>query len=40
MKRILLFIVAAFSLLNLANPQVIKPVKWTFSVKNAGNNHR
>jgi thiol:disulfide interchange protein len=37
MKRIFLFIVAAFSLLNLANPQVIKPVKWTFSVKNAGN---
>jgi thiol:disulfide interchange protein len=39
MKRIFLFIVAAFSLLNLANPQVIKPVKWTFSVKKAGNSH-
>jgi len=37
MKRIFLFIVAAFSLLNLANPQVIKPVKWTFSVKKSGN---
>jgi thiol:disulfide interchange protein len=37
MKRIFLFIVAAFSLLNLANTQVIKPVKWTFSVKNSGN---
>jgi thiol:disulfide interchange protein DsbD len=35
MKRILLFIVAAFSL-NLAYSQVIKPVKWTFSVKNSG----
>ena len=39
MKRIFLFIVAAFSLLNLANPQVIKPVKWSFSVKNAGNSY-
>jgi len=38
MKRIFLFIVAAFSLLNLANPQIIKPVKWTFSLKKAGNN--
>jgi thiol:disulfide interchange protein len=37
MKRVFLFIVAAFSLLNLANTQVIKPVKWTFSVKKAGN---
>jgi thiol:disulfide interchange protein len=37
MKRMFLFIVAAFSLLNLATAQVIKPVKWTFSVKKAGN---
>ncbi len=37
MKRIILFIVAAFSLLNLANTQVIKPVKWSFSVKKADN---
>lgn len=37
MKRILLFIVAASSLLNLASSQVIKPVKWSFSVKKAGN---
>jgi thiol:disulfide interchange protein len=37
MKRIFLFIAIAFSLLNLATAQVIKPVKWTFSVKKAGN---
>ncbi len=36
MKRIFLFVVAVFSLLNVANTQVIKPVKWSFSVKNAG----
>jgi len=39
MKRTILFIVAAFSLLSLANSQIIKPVKWSFSVKKADATH-
>jgi thiol:disulfide interchange protein len=39
MKRILLFVLTAFCILPYSTSQVIKPVKWSFSVRDADGSH-